>query len=471
MDSGSETNDSDSHQDSGADSSLPPPDGRPTAPPPPSKPESQGTSGGIDMLLAGAAGLHRRQGSWNRWVRAVWWVLLLPIAVFCWAASLSSGWPRRAGIALAAFLGLFGLISALSSGEEPNPEPEQAVEANDDAVELAETTSTTEPVAVSTTQAATATTTAAPAVTTTLAEAAAPAVAVEDLITSVEAGGDGSSPAAVSLLTQLEALIGEPDPGRSRYDRDAFFERADLDGDCINSRHETLQEEASEFTMSANGCSVATGVWYDPFTDRTFTDPADLQVDHVVALGDAWASGAWAWSDARRKAFSNDLANLNAIYGPENQSKSDKGPARYSPSNQAQTCAYLVQYGSVKVAWSLTISQADFDAISAGLGRCDDIAPAPVPTETVPTTAAPATTTVAPTTTVASTTTTTTTLAPTTTAANCHPAYSPCLPNLAGDALNCGDLSSSQKPVTVINPGVDPYGLDRDDDGFGCEGG
>ena len=78
----------------------------------------------------------------------------------------------------AAFLGLFGLISALSSGEEPNPEPEQAVEANDDAVELAETTSTTEPVAVSTTQAATATTTAAPAVTTTLAEAAAPAVAV-----------------------------------------------------------------------------------------------------------------------------------------------------------------------------------------------------------------------------------------------------------------------------------------------------
>ena len=93
------------------------------------------------MLLAGAAGLHRRQGSWNRWVRAVWWVLLLPIAVFCWAASLSSGWPRRAGIALAAFLGLIGLISALSSGEEPNPEPEQAVEANDDAVEPAETTS------------------------------------------------------------------------------------------------------------------------------------------------------------------------------------------------------------------------------------------------------------------------------------------------------------------------------------------
>ena len=455
----------DSDRGAEGQSSLPPPPpayGSVNPPPGPS-----GSSGALDKLFSASAGLHRRQGSWNRWVRAVWWVLLLPVAAFCWAATLQPGWQRKAGLTLAALLALVGLVASLSSDEQADTGPARTVETIEDAVEPAETTSTTEPEAVSTTQAATTTTSAEPVVTTTLADAAEPSVAVEDLITAVEAGGDGSSPAAVSLLTQLEALIGEPDPDRSRYDRDAFFERADLDGDCINSRHETLQEEASEYTMSANGCSVAAGVWYDPFTDRTFTDPADLQVDHVVALGDAWASGAWAWSDARRKAFSNDLANLNAIYGPENQSKSDKGPARYSPSNQAQTCAYLVQYGSVKVAWGLTVSQADYDAISDGLSGCDDIAPAPVPVEATPTTA-PAVTT-APTTTAAPTTTT---IAPTTTTtADCHPAYSPCLPNLAGDAINCGDLSSSQKPVTVINPGVDPYRLDRNDDGTGCEGG
>lgn len=62
------------------------------------------------------------------------------------------------------------------------------------------------------------------------------------------------------------------------------------------------------------------------------------------------------------------------------------------------------------------------------------------------------------------TTTTTTTGAP----SDCHPAYTPCLPNLAGDALNCGDLSSSQKPVTVLNPSVDPYNLDGDGDGRAC---
>ena len=52
--------------------------------------------------------------------------------------------------------------------------------------------------------------------------------------------------------------------------------------------------------------------------------------------------------------------------------------------------------------------------------------------------------------------------------ARCHPDYSPCLPLLEGDALNCGDLTAAQKPVTVRDPGVDPYRLDGDGDGQGC---
>ena len=62
---------------------------------------------------------------------------------------------------------------------------------------------------------------------------------------------------------------------------------------------------------------------------------------------------------------------------------------------------------------------------------------------------------------------TATTTAPPT--GDCHPAYEPCLPNLAGDALNCGDLTSAQRPVRVKQIGVDPYRLDRDQDGNGCE--
>jgi hypothetical protein len=255
---------------------------------------------------------------------------------------------------------------------------------------------------------------------------------------------DASSPACndASLISQLAPLVAPLDPSRARYDRDRFFEGGDLDGDCVRTRHEVLQEEALEYSMA--GCLVDAGVWFDPFTATSFSDPHDLQVDHVVALADAWRSGAWKWSDGRRELFANDLINLNAIGAAENQRKSDSGPAGYRPSNAAQTCAYLAQYGSVKVAYGLAITQADFDALSTRLDDCSSFDPAK------PGVLPPATTTVP--------------------ATDCHPAYSPCLPNRAGDVLNCGDLSNAQKPVTVLDTAVDPYGLDGDNDGIGCEG-
>ncbi|MEZ5165009.1 MAG: DUF1524 domain-containing protein [Acidimicrobiales bacterium] len=270
----------------------------------------------------------------------------------------------------------------------------------------------------------------------------------------------------MALLAALQNLVGDPDPSRPSYDREAFRERGDLDDDCIDTRHEVLQLEAVSFEMSANGCSVTIGEWWDPFTGEWFTDPRDLQLDHVVALGDAWASGAWAWTDDRRELFANSLANLNVIAGWENERKADQGPAGYRPSNAAARCAYLVQYGAVKAGWGLTIAEADRESITSGLAACDSVAapsrpPAPATTSTTTTAAVPTTTTVAIQPLVPSSTS----------SSDCHPAYSPCLPNLPGNALNCGDLTSAQKPVTVLTPGVDPYALDRDGDGRGCEAG
>ena len=161
------------------------------------------------------------------------------------------------------------------------------------------------------------------------------------------------------------------------YDRDEFRERLDLDDDCIDTRHEVLIEEAvSPFTMTEDECAVIAGEWYDPFTGQTFTDPRDLQVDHVVALLDAWYAGAWQWSADRRAAFANDLANLNAIDGAENQRKSASGPADYAPENEAHRCAYLEQYARVKVKWGLAVTARDFAALEEGLTACAE-APAP----------------------------------------------------------------------------------------------
>ena len=239
--------------------------------------------------------------------------------------------------------------------------------------------------------------------------------------------------------------------------------------------------------MNPNGCAVASGEWFDPYTDRTFTDPGDLDVDHVAALADAWVSGARKWAYELLDRFSNDLGNLNAIAAGENRSKSAKGPAENSPAAPAPRCEYLltragrrrapggtaaapaarcddlVQYVSIKIRRALEITPQDFEVMATGLTGCDagitpDTAAAPTTTTT---TAPPPPTTTAP----AAPPPTTTPAAP---VPDCHRAYDPCLPDLPGDVLNCGDLRRDQKPVTVLRPGDDPYRFDRDRDGRGC---
>ena len=183
----------------------------------------------------------------------------------------------------------------------------------------------------------------------------------------------GATPdAEPTLLALIERLRGNT--GASlRYDRDEFGggDWLDFDDDCIDTRHEVLIEEVDgPFVMTEDGCAVVAGEWYDPFTARTFTDPRDLQVDHVVALADAWYAGAWQWSAERRAAFANDTANLNAIDGEENQRKSAGGPADYAPANEAHRCAYLEQYARVKVKWGLAVTARDFASLEEGLTAC-----------------------------------------------------------------------------------------------------
>ena len=259
---------------------------------------------------------------------------------------------------------------------------------------------------------------------------------------------------AAALIEQLRPLVAEPDADVPDYDRDRFAAWLDADRDCVNTRHEILQSEAVDYSMNARGCAVEAGEWFDPYTDRTYADPRDLDVDHVVALADAWVSGAWAWADEVLDRFSNDLGNLNAIAAGENRSKSASGPADYSPSAPGARCDYLVQYATVKIRWGLEITPRDFAVVEAGLEGCE-VGGVPATSQAEPVGAAPQAgaaqaASAAP------------------TATGCHPAYEPCLPDLPGDALNCGDLRPDQKPGTVRQPGTDPYRLDRDGDGHGC---
>ena len=106
------------------------------------------------------------------------------------------------------------------------------------------------------------------------------------------------------------------------------------------------------------------------------TEARDYTVDHVVPLAEAWRSGAWSWSSARRKSYANDLGagwTLRAVTDNVNQSKGDGDPSDWMPPYAPATCRYLADWVSVKIRWKLSINTAERSSIltSWSRQRCD----------------------------------------------------------------------------------------------------
>lgn len=125
---------------------------------------------------------------------------------------------------------------------------------------------------------------------------------------------------------------------------------------------------------------MITGVLDDPYTGRLI--PFDkayataIQIDHVVALGDAWQTGAQQLSPDARLRLANDPLNLLAVDGPSNQAKSDSDAASWLPPNRSYQCAYVARQVTVKVAYALWVTPAEHDAMAAVLSACPDEPPA-----------------------------------------------------------------------------------------------
>ena len=151
------------------------------------------------------------------------------------------------------------------------------------------------------------------------------------------------------------------------YDRSQYGGWTDADGDCMNTRHEVLAAESLvPSILSPDGCKVVAGLWFGFYTGRTFTDPRDLDIDHLVPLKEAYQSGGWAWTRERRRAYANDLDNpghLIAVDRRANRRKGARDPAEWLPSNEAFLCAYVLAWVADKRAWRLSMDQAEAAAI------------------------------------------------------------------------------------------------------------
>ncbi|MGQ0743972.1 MAG: GmrSD restriction endonuclease domain-containing protein [Acidimicrobiales bacterium] len=194
----------------------------------------------------------------------------------------------------------------------------------------------------------------------------------------VAGAGQGAGPftppsaaAGRGLLAQLRIIDGALVPGG--YSRDLFPTWSDLDANGCDARADTLIAESLTPVGRRPGCEVVAGTWVSIYDGARVTDPASLDVDHLVPLAEAWRSGAAGWDASRRRAFANHIAyadHLIAVTRGSNRSKGDDPPHRWRPPRREAWCRYAVAWVSVKIAWSLSATTPERDALGQMLDTC-----------------------------------------------------------------------------------------------------
>lgn len=266
-----------------------------------------------------------------------------------------------------------------------------------------------------------------------------------------------------SVLAAALALKTKGRAPKTGYDRDKFGTAwTDTDGNGCDQRNDVLNRDLKH--KKFDGCLVLAGVLHDPYTGRTIhfhrgeATSADVQIDHVVPLSDAWQKGAQTWSTQKRLRFATDTLNLYAVDGPTNASKGDGDTATWLPPNKSFRCSYVAHQVAVKKRYRLWATPAERAAMVRILSACPTAGvpkraaipdhPAPKPEKNPTHSPQPK-------------------QPPTQDSGSndCAPGYSPCIPPYPPD-LDCSDVNG---PITVTGP--DPHGLDGDGDGIACEDG
>ena len=192
---------------------------------------------------------------------------------------------------------------------------------------------------------------------------------------------DAGPATALGLLGELAERGRGPHTG---YTRARFGPAwADTDRNGCDTRDDVLSRDllGVSYRPGTHDCVVLSGHFREPYTGREVTFAkahADaVQIDHVVALSDAWQKGAASWSDAERLTFANDPLELLATDGPTNQAKGDSDAASWLPPDVGYRCRYAARQVAVKHAYALSVTAAERAALLRVLGGC--------PAEPVPT--------------------------------------------------------------------------------------
>lgn len=116
---------------------------------------------------------------------------------------------------------------------------------------------------------------------------------------------------------------------------------------CKTTRELVLIEQGQRVVLSANGCDVVSGLWYDVYSDWYYDSPKAIDIDHVVPTHWAFTHGANKWTRRQRINFANDINNLQAVGSSANRSKGDDGPIEWMPSSVRYHCDYLKRFNVI----------------------------------------------------------------------------------------------------------------------------
>ena len=193
--------------------------------------------------------------------------------------------------------------------------------------------------------------------------------------------GDPLVGAAKVALPQLEVKGRAPKTG---YDRDLFGQAwsddvgVEFGRNGCDTRNDILRRDLREITTrpGTRDCVILSGVLDGPYSGeriefvRGQDTSSAVQIDHVVALSDAWQKGAQQLTGDQRRDLANDPLNLLAVSGPVNQSKGDGDAATWLPPRRDFWCSYVSRQVLVKERYGLWVTQAERDAIERILASC-----------------------------------------------------------------------------------------------------
>ena len=181
---------------------------------------------------------------------------------------------------------------------------------------------------------------------------------------------------ASSVLSSLPVKGRAPKTG---YARAQFGQAwADVDRNGCDTRNDMLKRDLTEivYKVKTRNCVVATGNLLDRYSGETINfvrgnvTSMEVQIDHVVALSNAWQTGAFKLTVLQRTALANDPMNLFAVKGRLNLQKSDGDAATWLPPLKSFRCAYVAQQIAVKAKYSLWVTAPEKEAMARILTAC-----------------------------------------------------------------------------------------------------